>query len=240
MRNEKKKEILIETIGLKKFYEVGKVWALGGVDIQIERGDFVSIMGPSGCGKSTLLHMLGGVDRPSEGVVRVGGANLSELESDELALFRREKVGIIFQSFNLLPTLTVLENVLVPVMPFSSIGGNGYREKATLLLKRFGLGDKLNNSPNELSGGQNQRVAIARALINSPDIILADEPTGQLDSRNGKEIMELLRELNEEDGVTIILVTHDEKTADYAKRKILLRDGLVVSGGVGRADGRKR
>jgi len=240
MKNEKKAEILIETIGLKKFYEVGKVWALGGVDIRIERGDFASIMGPSGCGKSTLLHMLGGVDRPSEGEVRVAGENLADLESDDLALFRREKVGIIFQSFNLLPTLTVLENVLVPVMPFSSIGGNGYREKAILLLKRFGLGEKLNNSPNELSGGQNQRVAIARALINAPDIILADEPTGQLDSRNGKEIMELLQELNGEDGVTIILVTHDEKTAGYAKRKILLRDGLVVSGGVGQAEGRKR
>lgn len=224
-----KNELIIATKGLKKFYQLGKVWALGGVDIEIGKGEFVAIMGPSGCGKSTLLHMIGGVDSPTGGKVVVGGKDLGALSGDDLALFRRESVGIIFQSFNLLPTLSVLENVLVPIMPFGPMD-DGYRAKAVKLLTRFGLGDKFANSPNELSGGQNQRVAIARALINSPSIILADEPTGQLDSRTGKEILELLAELSEKDRVTILLVTHDATTAGYARRRIYLHDGLVVSG----------
>jgi len=188
----------------------------------------VTIMGPSGCGKSTLLHLIGGVDRPTSGKVRVCGEDLESLDDDGLSVFRREKVGIIFQSFNLISTLNVVENVLVPIMPFGPVN-DGYREKAVKLLTRFGLEDKLNNRPSELSGGQNQRVAIARALINSPELILADEPTGQLDSKTGGEIMSLLRELNEKDEATLVIVTHDPKVAGYARKKIRLRDGLVVS-----------
>jgi ABC-type lipoprotein export system ATPase subunit len=224
----KMEKAIIRVKGLKKFYELGKVWALGGIDFEIGKGEFVTVMGPSGCGKSTLLHILGGVDRPSGGKVIVDDLELSELSNDGLSHFRRDNIGIIFQSFNLIPTLNVLENVLVPIMPFGPLN-DGYREKAVTLLKRFGLEDKLNNSPTQLSGGQNQRVAIARALINSPKIILADEPTGQLDSKTGVEIMGLLKELNEKDKVTIVLVTHDAKTASYARRRIWLHDGLIVS-----------
>ncbi|MFH0961388.1 MAG: ABC transporter ATP-binding protein [archaeon] len=226
----KKPEIIVTVSGVKKFYEVGKVWALGGVDITVKKGEFVTIMGPSGCGKSTLLHLVGGVDRPTEGRVSVCGKNLGELEDDELSEFRRENVGIIFQTFNLISTLNVLENVLVPVMPFGDVE-DGYRERAISLLKRFDLGDKLERRPSELSGGQNQRVAIARALINSPDIVLADEPTGQLDSKTGGEILSLLSDINENDLTTIIMVTHDPNIASYARRKIRLQDGLIVSGG---------
>lgn len=219
---------LVRTESAKKFYELGKVWALGGVDIEVMRGEFVAIMGPSGCGKSTLLHLVGGVDKPTEGKITVCGKNLEDLSDDELSEFRRENVGIIFQTFNLISTLTVVENVLVPIMPFGNVE-DGYKERAISLLRRFGLGEKLDNRPSELSGGQNQRVAIARALINSPELILADEPTGQLDSKTSEEIMSLLKELSEKDGTTIILVTHDAKTAGYAKRKIHLKDGRVVA-----------
>lgn len=231
----KAEETIVSVKGAKKFYEMGKVWALGGVDLEIEKGEFAAIMGPSGCGKSTLLHIIGGVDRPTSGKIEVCNKSLDALSDDGLSEFRRENVGIIFQTFNLISTLTVLENVLVPVMPFGDIE-DGYKKRAIYLLNRFGLGEKLTNRPSELSGGQNQRVAIARALINSPEIILADEPTGQLDSKTSAEILELLTELNEKDKTTIILVTHDQKTASYARRKIRLKDGLVVSSGEGGGD----
>jgi putative ABC transport system ATP-binding protein len=223
----RKDEGLVRAEDLKKFYEMGKVWALNGVSLEIKKGEFVSVMGPSGCGKSTLLHMIGGVDRPTSGKVLVGGRNLAELGNNELAEFRRNEIGIIFQSFNLIQTLSALENVLVPIMPFGNIW-DGYGERAKKLLTRFGIGDRIDNKPSQLSGGQNQRVAIARALINEPALLLADEPTGNLDSKNGAEIMELLSELNKKEKTTIVLITHDQEVASFADRKIRLRDGRII------------
>lgn len=219
--------IILETKGLKKYYGAGEslVKALDGVDLQIEQGEFVSIVGTSGSGKSTLLHMLGGLDYPSEGKVLVDGKDISALKEDALAIFRRRKIGFVFQSYNLVPVLNVYENIVFPIQ----LDGNEVdRKYIDSIVKTLGLENRVNALPSQLSGGQQQRVAIARAIAQAPPIILADEPTGNLDSGSTKEIMEILKGLHEE-GRTVILITHDNDIAAQAKRVIKIMDGRIVS-----------
>ena len=218
---------LIEINKLNKAYESGdeRVLALCDVDLDVERGEFISVMGPSGSGKSTLLTILGGLNHPTKGDVAVDEIPIYKLSLEKLADFRREYLGFIFQSFQLIPYLTVIENVMLPL----SITDKTNREQAKMaegILDRIGLGGKGRRLPDQLSGGEQERVAIARALVNSPPILMADEPTGNLDSKNGKEIMELFRVLNEE-GQTIIMVTHNPENTAYSTRTISLRDGRV-------------
>ena len=215
---------------VEKVYDGGGrgVSALRGVSFDSAAGDFIALMGPSGCGKSTLLHLVGGVDRPTRGRVVLDGAELSALDEEEAARVRRTKVGFVFQFFNLLPTLTVKENVALPLL----LDGAGEREagrRAVELLDRVGLGARAAHFSAELSGGEMQRAAVARAIIARPKLVLADEPTGNLDSENGEQVMELLADLNSELGITIILATHSEEAARYAKRTIRMRDGLIES-----------
>ena len=215
-------------ISLKKVhkgYQLGKsfVPVIKGVDVEIGRGEFVVLMGPSGSGKTTLMNVLGCLDVPEQGDYFLDNNNVAKIDEDELASIRNKYLGFVFQSFNLIADLTVLENVSLP----SFYAGYENIKKAKEVLTKIGLGERLDYLPNELSGGQKQRVAIARSLINDPEIILADEPTGNLDSKSGKEVMEIFKELNEE-GKTIILVTHDDYTASFASRKINLKDGLII------------
>jgi putative ABC transport system ATP-binding protein len=221
-------EWVIETRNLKKFYKMGEVEvrALDGVDLNIERGSIVSIMGPSGSGKSTLMNLLGCLDRPTEGDYILDGVQVSQMNDDQLAAARNHLVGFVFQSFNLLSRQTALANVELPLR----YGGitNGRKQKAIEALTAVGLGDRVTHRPTELSGGQQQRVAIARALINDPAIIMADEPTGNLDSKSGKEIMDLILSLNKTRKTTIIIVTHDQSIARQTQRIINLSDGKVV------------
>jgi putative ABC transport system ATP-binding protein len=221
-------DLVIETKKLKKIYMMGEVEvrALDGVDLQIERGSIVSIMGPSGSGKSTLMNLLGCLDRPSEGDYILDGVNVANMSDDQLASVRNRKVGFVFQSFNLLPRQTALANVELP-MRYAGVT-SGRKEKAGLALRAVGLGDRITHKPTELSGGQQQRVAIARALVNDPAIIMADEPTGNLDSKSGREIMELILNLNATRGTTIIIVTHDPVVAEQTQRIIRLMDGKVI------------
>jgi putative ABC transport system ATP-binding protein len=221
-------DLVIETKKLKKIYMMGEVEvrALDGVDLQIERGSVVSIMGPSGSGKSTLMNLLGCLDRPSEGDYILDGVNVANMNDDQLASVRNRKVGFVFQSFNLLPRQTALANVELP-MRYAGVT-SGRKEKAGLALRAVGLGDRITHKPTELSGGQQQRVAIARALVNDPAIIMADEPTGNLDSKSGREIMELILNLNATRGTTIIIVTHDPVVAEQTQRIIRLMDGKVI------------
>jgi putative ABC transport system ATP-binding protein len=221
-------DLVIETKKLKKIYMMGEVEvrALDGVDLQIERGSVVSIMGPSGSGKSTLMNLLGCLDRPSEGDYILDGVNVANMNDDQLASVRNRKVGFVFQSFNLLPRQTALANVELP-MRYAGVTA-GRKEKAGLALRAVGLGDRITHKPTELSGGQQQRVAIARALVNDPAIIMADEPTGNLDSKSGREIMELILNLNATRGTTIIIVTHDPVVAEQTQRIIRLMDGKVI------------
>jgi len=207
-----------------KIYRIGKqeVKALNGISFSIKKGDFISIMGPSGSGKSTLLNLIGCLDKPTEGEIFIDGVNIFSLNDDELTIIRRDRIGFIFQKFNLIPTLTALENVELPMI----FNGGRKREKAIKLLEMVGIGDKINSKPAELSGGQQQRVAIARALANNPSIILADEPTGNLDSRTGSEIMNILEDLNKR-GRTIVMVTHDPSIAEYSEKIIKIRDGRI-------------
>ena len=212
---------------IKKTYQMGKVSvnALRGVSLEINRGEVVSIMGPSGSGKSTLMNIIGCLDRPTSGVYLLDGQLVSNMADDQLASVRNKKVGFVFQNFNLLPRSTALINVELPLR-YAGIN-KGRRKKAARALDSVGLGDRLNHKPTELSGGEQQRVAMARAIINNPSIILADEPTGNLDSKSGKEIMDLLLNLNKEFGTTLIIVTHDPKIAKKTQRVINLYDGLV-------------
>ncbi len=218
---------VIQVREITKIYRMGavEVPALRGVSFDVARGELIAIMGPSGSGKSTLMNILGCLDRPTVGEYLLDGQPVSQLNDDQLASIRNRKVGFVFQSFNLLPRMTALANVELPLRYAGVL--SGAREKARAALEAVGLGDRLMHKPNELSGGQQQRVAIARALVNNPAIILADEPTGNLDSRSGQEIMALLVSLNREQGTTIVLVTHDPEIAAYAGRVIHIRDGQI-------------
>jgi putative ABC transport system ATP-binding protein len=201
---------------------------LKGIDFTIEKGEFVAIMGPSGSGKSTLLGLLAGLDSPTSGKIILDGEDITGLDEDRMAMLRGRKVGFVFQSYNLIPTLTAEENVL---LPYELIGGNGFDgpKRARDLLETVGLADRRDHYPVQLSGGEQQRVALARAFMARPPILLADEPTGNLDSQNGQQVLELLITLNKREGATLVLVTHDELLASHAGRRIVLRDGLVVS-----------
>lgn len=221
---------LIEIKNLSKIYESGeeRVTALGGVSLTIERGEFISVMGPSGSGKSTLLSVLGGLNHPTEGEVVVDEIPIYKLPLEKLADFRREYLGFIFQSFQLIPYLTVIENVMLPL----AITERSNQEQLNLaeeILEKMGLEGKRKRLPDQLSGGEQERVAIARALVNSPPILLADEPTGNLDSRTGREMMGLFKSLNEE-GQSIIMVTHNPESIAFSSRTVHLRDGKVVNG----------
>jgi putative ABC transport system ATP-binding protein len=220
---------VLQTTGLRKQYQMGEVMvdALRGVDFVVRQGEFVAIMGPSGAGKSTLLHLMGGLDTPSDGDVVLGGKRLAHLSDDDITIVRRREVGFIFQFFNLLPTLTAAENVALPLL----IDGKRIEEYATRvdeLLDLVGLGERRDHRPDQLSGGEQQRVAIARAFVNDPKIVLADEPTGNLDSKSGTVVLELLRRACKDLSATVVMVTHDPRAASYADRVVFLRDGRVV------------
>lgn len=211
-----------------KTYEMGtiKVPALRGISLDVEEGSFVSVMGPSGSGKSTLMNIIGCLDRPNQGSVEIEGIETTKMDRSQLAYVRNKKIGFIFQSFNLLPRMNALDNVMLPTL-YSDQPKNNYREKALGLLKLVGLEPRIMHKPNELSGGQKQRVAIARALVNDPAIILADEPTGNVDSHSGLEIMALLQKLNNE-GMTILMVTHDRSIAQHSQKIVFFSDGKIV------------
>src|SRR5262245_24378403 len=221
-------EFTVRTIDVKRSYKMGdtEVHALKGVSISINRGEYISIMGPSGSGKSTLFNMIGGLDKPSEGKVYIDEVDIAQLDSYELASMRCRKIGYIFRTFNLIPVMTAIENVMLPMI-FAGLSTADAQDKAAEILKRVELGHRLLNKPQEMSGGQQQRVAIARAFANDPAIILADEPTGNLDLNTGKLIIELLRSLNKEKGVTIISATHDHKMLAVSDRILSIRDGVV-------------
>lgn len=222
------KRTIVRVIGVKKTFTMGKqeLQALKGVDLEIFSGEYVSIMGPSGSGKSTLFNMIGGLDKPSEGKVFIDEVDISQLDAYELAWLRNRKIGYIFQTFNLIPVMTALENVTLP-MTFAGMNADDAQDKGIELLKLVGLGERFQHKPLELSGGQQQRVAVARSLANDPSIILADEPTGNLDLTTGEEIIELLQKLSAERGVTIISATHDYKMLNVSDRVVWVRDGMV-------------
>ena len=217
---------VIETRGLRKVYSEGseaEVVALKGVDLVINRGDFVAIMGPSGSGKSTLMNLIGCLDTPTDGLYACDGIDVATLDAEELATLRREKIGFVFQGFHLLPRMSALDNVAMP-LGYARITPHERRARAQAALAAVGLGERGHHRPNELSGGQQQRVAIARALINQPPILLADEPTGALDSKTGEEILSLFKQLRD-DGHTVVLITHDQEVAEHADRIFVMRDG---------------
>lgn len=221
---------LIQTENLTKIYGSGEtaVTALDHVGIQVKEGEFVAVMGPSGCGKSTLLHLLGGLDRPSEGGVSIDGTAIADMKDDDLTKLRRKRIGFVFQFYNLIPVLTAVENAALPVT-LDWVKPAEARKRAAEWLERFGLGDRLNSRPDQLSGGQQQRVAVARALVAEPALILADEPTGNLDTVTADEVFSLLREFNRDHGSACLLVTHDPRLAARCDRVIDLVDGRVVS-----------
>lgn len=224
------KKPVIETRNLAKKYWLDRVivQALRGVSLSFEQGEFVAVVGPSGSGKSTFLHLIGGIDTPTSGAVRIDGEDITRFNDRQLSDLRRDKIGFIFQTFNLIPTLTAVENVVVPLLPRGGdLVSGGANERAKSLLERMGLGSRLNHMPGQLSGGERQRVAIARALINRPKIVLADEPTGELDSKNGKEVMGILEEMHELERVTVVVVTHDPAMAELTHKIVYLHDGRV-------------
>ncbi len=220
---------MIEISDLRKLYVMGdeQVAALAGVTLSIGRGENVAVIGPSGSGKSSLMNILGGLDRPSSGVYRFEGEDVGAFSDDELAEFRRRRIGFVFQSFQLLPRLTALQNVELPMI-YAGLAPRERRDRAAEMLERVGLGSRIGHRPTQLSGGQQQRVAIARSLANSPDLLLADEPTGALDTQTGQDVLALFKQLNK-DGLSLILVTHDHDVAASTDRRISFRDGLVVS-----------
>ena len=218
-------ENIIEIKGLKKSYDNGKIKALNGIDLEIKKGEFVSIIGPSGSGKSTLLNMIGALDTASEGSINVAGIDLTQTK--DLSTFRSQEIGFVFQLHNLIPNLTVLENVQIPMLE-TSISSKAMEERALELLKSVDLEDRVNQKPTKLSGGERQRVAIARALVNHPSIVLADEPTGALDSKTGDIILDLLKNLHKKENVTLVMVTHEPYVANMADRIITVRDGNIL------------
>jgi putative ABC transport system ATP-binding protein len=214
---------MITLENVEKYY--GRTHVLRGITLDVGKGDFISIMGSSGSGKSTLLNLVGGMDRPEAGRIIVGGEEITSYREEELTLYRRKKIGFIFQFFNLLPNITVFENIRMPLL----LNGITDEEKVRKFIQRVGLEGKEESLPYQLSGGQQQRVAIARALVHDPEIILADEPTGSLDSRTGAAIMDLVKELADETGKTVILVTHEAYLAGYAKKKVRIKDGMLLT-----------
>lgn len=222
-----KKETVIRLRGIRKSYYIGKeeVPVLHHIDLDICKGEFVSIMGPSGAGKSTLMNILGCLDRPTRGSYELDGKEVANLSDSQLAYTRNRKIGFVFQSFNLLPRLSALENVMLPMI-YGNLYKDERKERCIHMLESVGLGERIHHMPSELSGGQKQRVAIARALINNPSIIMADEPTGNLDSKSTREVMEIFTRFYKE-GKTIILVTHEQDVSEYASRHIILADGYV-------------
>lgn len=221
-------EILVKLEKVEKIYKLDKVLvpALDKVDLEINKNDFIAIQGPSGSGKSTIVNMIGCLDIPTSGKIYLKNNNIQDLSESELAQIRGKTIGFVFQTFNLIPTLTALENVLLPSIFTNSLKLK--KEKAMYLLEKVELSHRINHKPNQLSGGEKQRVAIARALINDPEIIIADEPTGNLDSKTGKEIINLLVKLNKEGKKTLVIVTHDKEIAKVAKKKIFIKDGKIV------------
>jgi putative ABC transport system ATP-binding protein len=214
---------MIKLEGVEKYY--GETHVLKGINLEVAKGDFISITGSSGSGKSTLLNLIGGMDRPDRGRIMVDGEDITSYQEEELTVYRRRKIGFIFQFFNLLPNITVFENIQMPLL----LNGMDDERKVCNYIHRVGLEGKEKSLPYQLSGGQQQRIAIARALIHDPGIILADEPTGSLDSGTGASIMDLLRELMQETGKTVIMVTHEQYLSEYARRRVKIKDGLIFS-----------
>ena len=227
--NNNEKHVVIRTRGLAKDLPLGKtvVHALRGVDMDIYAGEIVGIVGPSGSGKSTLLGLIGGLDKASRGTIEIDGVDVTQMSEDQLTEIRNEKIGFIFQFFNLIPTLTSLENVLLP-MQFARHSPKNPNQRARDLLELLGLKDRMNHRPSELSGGQQQRVAIARALANHPPLLLADEPTGNLDTESGALVLETLQQIRQQEGTTVVIVTHDPKLAQRADRVLTLVDGAIT------------
>ena len=221
--------MIIKTKNLTKEYEAGSqiVKALNGIDLSVEKGEFISIMGPSGSGKTTLMNIIGCLDSPTNGTYHLNERSVSELDDDELAKIRNEEIGFVFQSFHLLPRSSALENVMLP-LKYAGCSENEAINRSKKVLEKVGLQDRVKHSPSELSGGQQQRVAIARALVNKPSILFADEPTGNLDSKTGNEVMNLFKDLNNQ-GQTIIIITHEDNIASQSNRVITIMDGLIES-----------
>ena len=221
-------DIVVKLDNVVKTYSMGEseVHALRGISFQIEQGEFLSIMGPSGSGKSTCMNMIGCLDRPTSGIVEINGKETAKMTEKELAVLRNQTVGFVFQQYHLIPSMNVLENVMLP-LKYAHVEHSERVERAEEALEAVGLGDRLKHRPHELSGGQKQRVAIARAMITQPKILLADEPTGALDSTTGKQVMELFRKINQEQGTTIIIVTHDPRIGESTKRCIRILDGQI-------------